>query len=40
MVDLGFEVEHDAFVAEPDPEVLQAAVSAAGLGQQLIQLVV
>ncbi len=40
VVDLGFDVEHDAFVAKPDPEVLQAAVSAVGLREKLIQLVV
>ena len=38
-VDLGLEVEHDAFVAEADAEVLKAAVAAAGLRQDVVELV-
>jgi hypothetical protein len=38
-LDLGLGVEHDALVAESDPEVLQAPVSAAVLGQRVVELV-
>jgi hypothetical protein len=36
----GLDVEHDALVAEADPEVLEASVPTAGLRQELIQLVI
>ena len=38
-VDLGLEVQHDALVAEADAEVLKAPVPAAGLRQDVVELV-
>lgn len=37
--DVGLEVDDDAFVAEADAQVLQAPVSTAGLGHEVIELV-
>ena len=39
LVGLGFEVEHDAFVAEAHAEVLDVAVVAARLGEEVVELV-
>ena len=36
---MGLEVDDDAFVAEADAEVLQAPVSTAGLGEEVVELV-
>ncbi|MGI8571657.1 MAG: hypothetical protein ACR2L9_03375 [Solirubrobacteraceae bacterium] len=33
------EIQHDALIAEPVPEVLQSSIAAAGLGKQVVQLV-
>ena len=38
-MDVGFEVQYDAFVAEADAEVLKAPVAASGLRQDVVELV-
>jgi hypothetical protein len=37
--DVGLEVDDDAFVADADAEALQASVPAAGLGEEVVELV-
>ena len=36
---VGLQVQHDPLVAEADPEVLKAPVSASGLRQHVVELI-